>query len=96
MNEGSRLGRKCSSPSVNRNATSEIKNIRHAGLPVKGPRLFNILPVELRNLCDITVEEFKRELNRYLTSIPDEPLIPGFTAMRITDSNSLQDIIPIS
>ena len=96
INEGSRLGRKCSSPSVKSNATSEIKNIRHAGLSVKGPRLFNILPVELRNLCDITVEEFKRELDRYLTSIPDEPLIPGYTAMRRTDSNSLLDMIPIS
>ena len=72
------------------------KNIRHAGLSIKGPRLFNILPVELRNLSDITVEEFKRELDRYLTSIPDEPLIPGYTAMRRTDSNSLLDMIPIS
>ena len=52
--------------------------------------------MELRNLSDITVEEFKRELDRYLTSIPDEPLIPGYTAMRRTDSNSLLDMIPIS
>ena len=47
--------------------------------------------MKLRNSSDITVEEFKRELDRYLTSIPDEPLIPGYTAMRRTDSNSLLD-----
>ena len=50
----------------------------------------NILP------SYITVEEFERELNRYVTSKPDEPLIPGYTAMRRTDSNSLLDMIPIS
>ena len=72
------------------------KNIRYACLSVKGPRLFNILPVELRNLKNISVKAFKRTLDRYLATVPDEPLIPGYTAMRRADSNSLLDMISVS
>ena len=96
INEGGRLGRKCSSPPITNNASSEIKKIRYACLSVKGPRLFNILPAELRNLKDCSIETFKRALDRFLTSVPDEPLIPGYTAMRRADSNSLLDMIYIS
>ena len=96
VNIGGRLGRKCNSPSIKNNAPTEIKNIRYACLSVKGPRLFNILPAELRNLTNISVKAFKRELDRYLARVPDEPLIPGYTAMRRANSNSLLDMIPIS
>ena len=96
VNIGGRLGRKCSSPSIKNNAPTEIKNIRYACLSVKGPRLFNILPQELRNLTNISVKAFKKELDRYLARVPDEPLIPGYTAMRRANSNSLLDMIPIS
>ena len=96
INEGGRLGRKCNSPLIKNNAPSEIKNIRYACLSVKGPRLFNILPVELRNLKNISVKAFKRTLDRYLATVPDEPLIPGYTAMRRADSNSLLDMISVS
>ena len=90
INVGGRLGRKCSFPSIKNNAPTEIKNIRYACLSVKGPRLFNALPAELRNLTNISVKAFKRQLDRYLARVPDEPLIPGYTAMRRADSNSLR------
>ena len=96
INEGGRLGRKSSFPPISNNAPSEIKKIRYASLSVKVPRLFNILPAEIRNLNSCSVEVFKRALDRFLTNVPDEPLIPGYTAMRRADSNSLLDMIFVS
>ena len=96
INEGGRLGRKSSFPPISNNAPSEIKKIRYASLSMKGPQLFNILPADIRNLNSCSVEVFKRALDRFLTNVPDEPLIPGYTAMRRADSNSLLDMIFVS
>ena len=89
INEAGRLGRKCSSPNIRSNAPSDIKNIRYASLSVKGPQLFNLLPAEIRNLRNCSVEVFKRSLDKFLSVVPDEPQIPGYTAIRRADSNSL-------
>ena len=39
-------------------------------------------------------DAFKAALDRYLSSIPDEPLIPGYTVFRRCASNSLVDWVP--
>ena len=62
-------------------------------LVVKGQRLFNLLPPDIRNLTDSSVDSFKRALDRYLGDIPDEPQIQGYTAYRRADTNSLIDMI---
>ena len=38
------------------------------------------------------MDSFKRRLDRYLNTVPDEPQIPGYTAMRRTESNSLLEM----
>ena len=38
------------------------------------------------------MNKFKHELDRYMATIPDEPQIPGYTAQRQADSNSLLDM----
>ena len=38
---------------------------------------------------------FKRALDRFLSKVPDEPLIPGYTAMRRADSNSLVNMMSV-
>ena len=38
------------------------------------------------------MDSFKRRLDRYLSTIPDEPQIPGYTAQRRAESNSLLDM----
>ena len=68
-----------------------IQTIRSSTLPVKGPRLFNILPKKLRNMSGWNTERFKCELDRYLATVPDEPLLPGLTQYRRYDSNSVID-----
>ena len=56
--------------------------------------LFNSLPREIRNITCCKVEAFKTALDRYLRLVPDEPQIPGYTAQRRAESNSLLDMIP--
>ena len=87
-----RRGRECMIPRVNRTAHSRIKNLFHASLPVHGQQLFNTLPVELRNLTGCTTDIFKRKLDKYLSTVPDEPQIQGYTAMRRAESNSLLEM----
>lgn len=84
-----RRGRSCRVPTVSRQAPASVQKLRHSSFAIHGPRLFNTLPAALRNKSDCTVEAFKRSLDNFLTNVPDEPQIPGYTAMRRAESNSL-------
>ena len=87
-----RRGRECAVHRVNRRAPSSVQKLVYASLPVHGQQLFNTLPSNIRNLTGCSLDKFKRELDRYLATIPDEPQIPGYTAQRRADSNSLLDM----
>lgn len=87
-----RRGRECIPPKVNRNAPRNIQRLVYASLPVHGQQLFNTLPAELRNITGCTVDCFKRVLDKYLKTVPDEPQIPGYTAQRRAETNSLLDM----
>ena len=89
--KNSRRGRECRVPPISSSAPCAIHTIRSSALPVKGPRLFNVLPKNLRNMSGCTTERFKCELDRYLATVPDEPLVPGLTQYRRCDSNSVID-----
>ena len=84
-----RRGRICSVPPLNTQSPKAVQNLREASLPVRGQRLFNTLPQEVRNLTGCTVETFKRSLDKYLRDVPDEPQIPGYTSMRRAETNSI-------
>ncbi len=86
-----RRGRSCYVPTIRPSVPARIQNIRRASLGVKGPRLFNCLPIHLRNLTEVSTASFKAALDKYLQSIPDEPLIPGYTMYRSVDTNSILD-----
>lgn len=87
-----RLGRKCYLPSIKRRSPPYVKNLRENALNVRGPRLFNILPAEIRNITKCCVDAFKRKLDVYLRKIPDEPQVVGYTSMRCAPSNSIIDM----
>ena len=87
----SRRGRTCKVPDIPSSATRRIQSLRRASLAIKGPRLFNCLPTCLRNLTGVSTDEFKSKLDKFLTLVPDEPLIPGYTKYRSVDSNSIID-----
>ena len=59
---------------------------------VHGPQLFNCLPRCLRDMSNQPINVFKSNLDRLLRLVPDKPLVPGYTAMRSIESNSLLDL----
>ena len=87
-----RRGRECTLPPIVHKAAPSMKHLREASLPVRGQQLFNILPSSIRNITDCSVESFKRRLDKFLSTVPDGPQIPGYTAHRRAESNSLLDM----
>ena len=62
---------------------------RDISFQVAGPKLFNCLPKKLRNTTHCTLEDFKEQLDEYLTCVPDEPKIGGLMPLNFQQSNSL-------
>ena len=52
------------------------------------PKIFNLLPKEVRVITDCTVNTFKTGLDGFLGSVPDESPVPGYTA-RCRTANSI-------
>ena len=86
-----RRGRECNIPKISTTAPTRIQNIRRASFTVNGPRIFNSLPQYIRDTTKCDKNIFKAHLDHYLQQVPDQPLIPGYTAYRMCDSNSLID-----
>jgi hypothetical protein len=49
------------------------KKTRECSLGVNGERIFNLLPAEIRNIDNHTIDIFKKKLDIFLTDIPDQP-----------------------
>ena len=93
VTHSNRRGRSCVLPKISSSASQRIKSIRFASLPHKGPRLFNCLPKNIRGLTNISVDSFKARLDKFLSTLPDQPLIPSMTSFRECESNSVIDWI---
>ncbi len=65
--------------------------LRESSFNVRGPRLFNKLPDSLRNITMCKVENFKSKLDKYLSTIPDKPLVNGYQKFSANYSNSIVD-----
>ena len=88
-----RTGRKAIPSAVKLNCRAGIRNARAATFGVKGAKLFNLMPLNLRNSNHGDVLMFKNHLDIYLESIPDQPTTQGL--FRSAGSNSLLDQIPL-
>jgi len=84
-----RHGRKCQVPHVKACAPDRIKGIRYSSFVIHAPQLFNSLPPHIRNITNCSTDSFKAKLDEYLQQIPDQPQIPGYTAIRQAETNSL-------
>ena len=84
-----RNGRLCYMSNIKSSASARIKTIRHGSFSIHAPQLFNSLPKDIRNISGCSVDVFKRELDKYLQRIPDEPLIKGYVQFRRAESNSI-------
>ena len=85
--ESDRRGRIAIPKPFIRTAPANVRRAREASLGVKGCKLFNILPDSVRNMRGTSLDSFKRELDKFLSSIPDQPTIPGL--QRAAETNSL-------
>ena len=86
-----RIGRRCHVPPISTTSPKSIQTIRESSFSVMGPNLFNCLPRYLRELtkAECTAPQFKAKLDDFLSTVPDQPLIPGYTQYRQCQSNSL-------
>ena len=80
-------------PHVSRSGTTAAQSLRLSSFAVHAPRLFNSLPDYIRNTTDCSLNVFKGLLDKFLASVPDKPLIRGYTAYRRADTNSLLDMV---
>ena len=91
--EHPRHGRLVDLPQVANRCPAAVRNAYEGSLRIKGAKLFNLLPPELRNLNGVLVETFKANLDTWLGSVPDQPTIPG--RQRAAATNSLLDQVPM-
>ena len=82
-----RRGRLVDLPPVVGGCPAAVARAHEASLRVKGAKLFNLLPMELRGLDGVMVDTFKSGLDAWLGTVPDQPTIPG--RKRAAASNSL-------
>jgi hypothetical protein len=80
---------------IKRLCSAKIGTIRENSFCVQGPKLFNCLPKEIRNLTDVRVATFKHHLDKLLTTIPDQPGVPGYAGSRAAATNSITDQLNI-
>ena len=69
-----------------------VKRAREASLQVRGSKLFNLIPKELRDMSG-AVLQFKARLDKWLSSVPDQPTVSG--RQRAAQTNSLLDQVPM-
>ena len=89
-----RNGRTIIVPSVDTTSPRHIQKVRDSSLFVHGAKLFNVLPKDIRNCTNCSVLEFKAKLDDYISQIPDEPVVPGYSSNHSMNSNSLLILIP--
>ena len=84
-----RNGRTIALPVGNTSCPRAIQKMRDSSLIVHWAKLFNCLPRSIRNLTNCSVLEFKVELDNFVSGIPDEPRVTGYTQYCCSISNSL-------
>ena len=88
-----RKGTECQIPSMRSSRVMDrVQSMIDNSLVVKGPKLFNTLPRELRDF-DGNQEKFKKMLDDFLMKIPDQPVLPSDVYVQEASSNSLLEQI---
>ena len=88
-----RRGRLAVPNHIPQTAPTKVKQARERTLGVHGARLFNMLPLNIRNENSGDFPLFKNHLDIFLGSIPDQPTTHGL--VRAASSNSLLDQVPL-
>ena len=91
--EGTRRGRECLVAQINKNSPVTVRRAREGSLSVKGAKIFNLLPPEIRNISSDKVQHFKIKLDAFLGKVPDQPT--SAEEGRAAESNCLLHQIPL-
>ena len=97
--ENDRTGIHFHQPAINKKATTCFKNMKTQSFSYAAARIYNSLPRHLKRKQRLeenfdkgkVVEDFKKELDCFLTKLPDQPTTAGLT--RAADTNSIVDQI---
>ena len=81
-----RLGIKVVIPTLHSKAPKAATTLYDNSFAVRVAKLWNILPKHVN--CKSNLDSFKRSLGEFLSSIPDEPPVSGYTT---TNRNSILD-----
>jgi len=84
-----RKGRQLKVPNIVKKSPCYVKTLKESSFSVRAPKLFNVLPKEIRGTRGCSVEIFKRRLDKFLSEIRDEPRISGYSSFCRGPSNSL-------
>ena len=76
-NAEERRGRLCEVPKLK--GSKEVQKCRRQSFQMSGPKVWNSLPRNVRNVTKCGVEQFKEALDCFLTKVPDEPKTDGLT-----------------
>ena len=76
-NTEERRGRLCEVPKLK--GSAEVQKLRRQSFQMSGPKLWNSLPKNLRNLKNCSLGQFKELLDCFLAKVPDEPKAEGLT-----------------
>ena len=72
-----RRGRLCEVPKLR--GSKEVQKWRRQSFQMAGPKLWNSLPKNVRNVKNCGIEQFKEALDNFLSKVPDEPKTDGLT-----------------
>ena len=81
------------SPLANREPAS-VRKAKKSSLQVRGAQLLNVISRALRDITAGSPDQFKFQLDEWLSTIPDQPTIPG--RQRAAASNSLVEQVPLA
>ena len=65
------------------------QSLQENAITVFGPRLYNSLPIYLRDIESVKTEKFKFELDKFLELIPDQLKMPNYVTA--SGRNSILD-----
>ena len=89
-----RRGKVLCTPAVLSSKASRANTLIHHSFTRRAPRIFNALPKVIWNLPDDTSPNaIKKQIDKYLSSITDEPRLPGYLPTNSAASNRLEDQI---
>ena len=74
-------------------AQPRIARLGSALLKVRGCSLFNVLPKHIKNAENVTTNCFKKQLDKFLESVIDQPCLPHY--YKSTVSNSIIDYMQV-